>query len=122
MTDSNASPNAPAASKKLPGNAWTPGPGASIVVYWSRLDDDQFDVALQLLDPSVLADSDPGIIVWVTMGPDRARQAFSLRDETSPERLLSGRFEWRQVGLEVPQLWLINATYPDGYTAEAQIA
>lgn len=109
-------------TQTLPENPWTPSPDASIIVYWQAGEEDSFEVALQLIDPEAPPGSHPQIIVWVVLGPDRPRQAFSLTDEQSPTRLLWGRFEWRRPEKEAPQLWLIDAHYPGGATPSAQLA
>lgn len=109
-------------AQPLPENPWMPDPDACIMVYWQGAEDDSFEVALQLIDPALSTGAAPQILVWVVLGPDRPRQAFSLTDESSPDQLLWGRFEWRQPKNEAPQLWLIDAHYPGGATLAAQIA
>jgi len=109
-------------AQPLPENPWIPEPDASIMVYWQAVDDTSFEVALQLIDPALAIGSDPQILVWVVLGPDRPRQAFSLTDGISPFPLLRGRFEWRQAENDAAQLWLIDAHYPGGETLAAQVA
>jgi hypothetical protein len=83
-------------SPSLPTNVWIPSDDDSsgIMVYWERRAD-VFDVVLQLIDPALLEDGDPGFIVWETLGPDRPRLPFSLRAEAGSAYVLSGRFEYR---------------------------
>jgi hypothetical protein len=127
-------------SPSLPANAWSPTEGASIVVYWQPASEDGFDVVLQLIDPALLDDGDPGFIVWDRVGADQPQLPFSLRTETGGALVLSGRFEYRlpkdpppPVDAPPPagdaprtpaaaELWLVHAEYPGGSTAAARIA
>lgn len=83
-------------SPVLPTNVWIPSDDdtSGIMVYWERRAD-VFDVVLQLIDPALVEDGDPGFIVWGTLGPDRPRLPFSLRAEAGSAYVLSGRFEYR---------------------------
>lgn len=106
----------------LPANAWSPTEGASIVVYWQQAPEDGFDVVLQLIDPALLEDGDPGFIVWDRVGADQPQLPFSLRTETWGAYVLAGRFEYRVPAQGEAQLWLVDANYPGGHTAASRIA
>ncbi len=117
----------------LPANAWTPALRASIVVYWQQAAKEAFDVVLQLVDPVLLEEGDPGFIVRGTVGVDRRQLPFSLGTGTGAADLLAGWFEYRLAEdhqppedgqppkLRIPQLWLVDAVYPGGRTAAARI-
>jgi len=107
----------------LPPQMWMPHDGASICVYWDRTGPGTFTIALQLIDRSLIAAGDSGIILRTTLSSAvRVQLPFSLRDGHTGALLLSGRFELRTDAHGSVQLWLLDARYPGGFTAAAQIS
>lgn len=107
----------------VPSNAWAPDSNASICVYWENTRPGTFEIMLQLIDRALIPPGDPGIILYTTMSStDRVQQPFSLYDGDSGAIVLSGRFVLRPDARGFVQLWLRDARYPGGFTAEAQIS
>lgn len=100
-----------------------PDGNASICVYWDCIRSGTFSVALQVMDRSLIPAGDSGIILYTLMSsPERVQVPYSLLDGQSGTTLLCGRFVLRADDHGILQLWLLDAHYPGGFTAEAQIS
>lgn len=109
-------------SPPLPSNIWAPMPGASIEIYWSDPVDGAFDVALMLIDPDTSVRDPNNLIAYRTLSADTPRLRFSLFDEIDRNCILGGQIEFRIDENGAIGLWLVDTTYPGGFTDVAQIA